>query len=71
MLVAAACHSKQPDNANTHILYLLSIISSGKLLVSAATVAPKPSETKIMGSAQLPVFIQLNGSRIWMDYPYT
>jgi len=40
------------DPANTQALYRLSVIRKGKLLVSAATVAPRPSVTRMIGRAQ-------------------
>ena len=41
-----------PDPANTQALCRLSVISMGKLLVSAATVAPRPTVTSMIGRAQ-------------------
>ena len=41
-----------PEKENTQTLYLLSVISSGRALVSAATVPPSPSVTRMIGRAQ-------------------
>jgi hypothetical protein len=43
---------RAPEPANTHTLCCAIVISTGKLLVNAATVAPSPSVTNIMGRAQ-------------------
>ncbi len=42
----------KPEKIKINILYSLNVIKKGKLLVIAATVAPKPKVTKIMGKAQ-------------------
>lgn len=44
--------SKAAEMVKTQILCWLSMMSMGKLLVIAATVAPRPRETKIIGRAQ-------------------
>ena len=40
------------ESVKTQILYVLSVIRIGKLLVRAATVAPNPNVTSAMGRAQ-------------------
>lgn len=44
--------SRQADITNIPVLFSLSMINVGKLLVIAATVAPKPRLTSRMGKAQ-------------------
>lgn len=43
---------RAPEPVNTQVLCCAIVISTGKLLVSAATVAPSPSVTSNIGRAQ-------------------
>ncbi len=40
------------EKANTQALCSLKVIRKGKVLVSAATVAPNPNVTRVIGKAQ-------------------
>ena len=53
-----------PEPANTQTLCWAIVTSSGNLLVNAATVAPKPSVTRMMGRAQQ-MSVPPDANKVW------